>query len=174
MAETGVPEFREQFEDIWLSTQGVSRERFDQAIEFGMLIMRGWDKYRAYEHVFGECSNVHMQTISFMSSRYVNLILERFQDIKYGMLLDKHMAVLGEMYHLSTGEGVSPRTKIDAGRTFLEYTKRPDTLKVEHTHQHNVALELKGKLDETLKLVSSQGRLVAPDGSVTDAEIVLE
>jgi hypothetical protein len=177
MAQPGVPmaeALKDQFEDIWQATQGVSRERFDKAIDFGILIMRGYDKYRAYERVFGECSEVYTQTISFMASRYVNMILERLQDMKYNMLLDKHLRVLEEMYDLATSDEVSHRTKIDASRTYLEMTKRPDALKVDVTHNHNIGVELKQTLDEVLKAVSNNGRMVLPDGSVTDAEVILE
>ncbi len=174
LSKAVVPELRDQFEDIWLATTGTSRERFDKAIDFGVLIMRGYDKYKAYESVFGECSNVHHQTISFMASRYVNMILERLQDMKYNMLLDKHMHVLEEMYTLATDRAIGARGRIDAGKVYLEMTKRPDTLKVDVTHTHNVGAELKSTLDDVLKAVSGQGRMILPDGNVTDAEVVLE
>jgi len=160
-----------EFEDIFRASM-VNEEKFRKGLKFASYLVQYRDKSKAYNKVYGyheRCANLSTQLIN---TRWMTMVLDRMSESQYALFLDKRMQVIDEAFVEST-EG-SGRNKLEAMKLFLEHTKKPDTLKVEVEHTHEIGNELKERIDNTLKLLSGEGKLLLPDGEITDAELVLE
>jgi len=155
--------------------ENMIREKFNKGLRFCKLITVLKDKNEAYREVYGEPENgleVGNESTKLLTRTWITLIMDKLQDSQYALLFDKRLKVIDEA--LKESLNGSGRTKVDAMKIFLEHTKKPETQKIEITHTHEVGESLADKLEDTLKLLGSQNKIITPDGEVIDAVLLEE
>jgi len=171
-------EFRDVFE-FWSRKSRVKEnkeEMFKKGIAFAKALVVTKSRTEAYRMVYGEpseqglASDAYKLATSLLSKEWMVLIMDKVQESQYSLFFDKRLEVLDEAYEESiNGSG---RTKIDAMNLFLTHTKAPETQKVEITHTHEAGDSLANKLEETIKMLAGEGKIVDPSGEIVDVSVI--
>ena len=157
---------------IPLDREDEIRERFKKGLEFAHQLVVLKNKAQAYTKVYGECANPTNEATKLLTTQWMSMIMDKVQDAQYALFYDHRLKVLDEA--LDESLNGSGRTKIDAMKLFLEHTKKPEVQKFEVTHTHEVGDSLADKLEDTLKLLGSQNKIITPQGEVIDAVLLEE
>lgn len=169
--EMSIHSIIEDFEDIKGKAK-VSDERFEQSLNFALLISEGRSKAEAYMTVFGEESKSKALNMAnkLIRKKYVAQIVDRLITGNHILFADKHYQALNELFKIGM-EGISERNRVDALKAFIDVTKRPET-KVDTQINISIGSQMLESLEAQLNKMAAQAIMVSKNGDVIDAQVI--
>ena len=166
-----------EFEDIYHAVKhrmSNDQERFMQGLKFAQLLVQYKDKGKAYNKVYGFSERSATLSTQLLSTQWMTMIMDRFQDSQYAIFFDKRLQIMDEAFVISMDKGEATKNRVDAMKFFGEQTKKPDTIKIDIEVEDKSSIELVGRIDSILKTLSKNGQLYQNDGTITDVDIILD
>ena len=167
-------ELYEEYRDIHNVCTYKSKEEFIKGLNFARYLMAYKDKSKAFNKVFGYHERAANLSTQLLTRKWMSMIMDRMQESQYALFLDKRLALMDEAYVVAMDKDEKTRDRVDAMKFFGEHTRKPDAIKVDIEVKNEIGVELADKIDQTLKLLSSNGQLYQNDGTITDVEVVID
>ena len=135
VTEAITPQIFDDFNDVKLRYE-VSDEDFSKAVRFALAFTSNTSRQDAFREVFPEMvkKNIGRESAYYLKRSYVNSLITRMYATNNLMYSDKRNMVIEEMclVAMEDGEAVGYRNKIDAAKVFLENTRMPESLVIDH------------------------------------------
>lgn len=148
--------------------KSVPSDRFAKGVRFAMLKTQGASNAEAYSRAFNEpdYDKARRESAVLVRSKWVNKVIEHFIAGNHILFSDKHYKVLNRMYEIAMDDDASTRNQIEAGKTFLEYTKMPVKEDVQQEVNVNVAGDIVFNLGEKISQLAKKGMIVNEKGEL--------
>ena len=175
VVEAIVPQIFEDFTDI-KNHYDVTDEDFTRAVRFCLGFTSSETRAEAYLKIFPDTSQRDAGKLSawYIKKKYVDDILSRMYSTNNLMYSDKRNIVIQEMSRVAMADGddIGYRNKIDAAKVFLENTKMPESIVIDHKFEvDDKSVKAMESFMGVMEAIS-QGKvgMLGRDGEIIDVE----
>lgn len=147
----------------------IDDDRFSKGIRFALLVSEGTSRIEAYKEVFPEENNnklLSAKVSQFARTKWVGDIITRMVAGNYILFSDKHYQALEELYSIGMN-GNSEKNRVDALKSFIEHTKKPEA-KIDTFVNINVGADMLDKLEQQLSHMANNAKFITKGGEVID------
>ena len=159
----------QDFDDI-KDQYRIDDDRFKRGIHFALRISEGASRVKAYMEAFNEedkreASN---QASKFLRLKWVSSLVDRLVAGNHILFADKHYEALMELYNIGMN-GESERNRVDALKSFVDSTKRPEA-KIDTQVNISIGANMIHNLEAQLNKLVDMNSMIDTDGNIIDVK----
>ncbi len=173
ITEALLPDILSDFNDI-RNHYEVKDHEFEQAVKFCLAFTSSDTRIDAYMDVFGEVDRkvAARQSAYYIKRSYVDSLLKRMYASNHLLYSDTRNLVIKRMGVMALDQDVADKNAIDAAKVFLENTKMPESIVVDHKFEmDDKSVKAMDSFMHVMEQIS-QGKIgmMSPKGEVIDVE----